>query len=235
MQQRREADPRLALVERFFAGTGPSYDFMVNAATFGIDRLWKRRIVDAIPPHALSIVDLACGTGISTLAIAKRFPRSRIVGVELREEYLQHARRKVQNEGLEHVELVLSRAEDFLPAERFDCISSSYLAKYAELPTLVANAHSLLNEDGVFIAHDFTYPAKPALVRIWRAYFAVMQRVSPVLFPSWNEIYYGLPELIERTKWLQELPPLLEEHGFRNIEVTHLTAYGSALVRAERA
>ena len=39
------SDSRVQLVERFFAGTGSSYDFMVNAATFGIDRVWKRRIV----------------------------------------------------------------------------------------------------------------------------------------------------------------------------------------------
>ena len=44
--QREKRDSRLELIERLFAGTGTTYDFMVNAATFGIDRLWKRRIAE---------------------------------------------------------------------------------------------------------------------------------------------------------------------------------------------
>ena len=55
-------DPRLALVERFFQGTGDSYDCMVDAATFGIDRLWKRRIAQLVPARSRRVADLACGT-----------------------------------------------------------------------------------------------------------------------------------------------------------------------------
>jgi predicted TPR repeat methyltransferase len=99
-----ESDPRLALVERFFRGTGGSYDTVVNVATFGIDRLWKRRIVSQIPAGAGRILDLACGTGISTIAIARRFPNSRIVGVELREEYLALARHKVRRHRMHNVD-----------------------------------------------------------------------------------------------------------------------------------
>jgi hypothetical protein len=68
MNAKGSSGARLALVERFFEGTGPSYDFMVNAATLGIDRLWKRRLVDLIPSNPARVLDLACGTGISTLA-----------------------------------------------------------------------------------------------------------------------------------------------------------------------
>src|SRR5918992_5533695 len=150
------SDPRLALVERFFRGTGTTYDAVVNVATFGIDRLWKRRIVSQIPAGAERILDLACGTGISTLAIARRFPDSRIVGVELRDEYLELAREKLRRGDVRNVELVLSRAEDYRSSEPFDCISSSYLAKYADLPLLVRNCGGMLKEGGVLLMHDFT-------------------------------------------------------------------------------
>src|SRR4051812_18361335 len=116
---------RLALVERFFQGTGESYDFMVNAATLGIDRLWKRRIGELIPPHSRRVADLACGTVISTLSIARRLPDCHVVGVELRGEYLEIAREKVRRLKLANIELVLSRAEDYSSQMPFDCISSS--------------------------------------------------------------------------------------------------------------
>ena len=81
-----EADPNLALVHRFFSGTGTTYDFIVNATTFGIDRRWKRIFIDQIPPSPARVLDLACGTGILTFGIARRYPNWRVVGVDLQDE-----------------------------------------------------------------------------------------------------------------------------------------------------
>jgi demethylmenaquinone methyltransferase/2-methoxy-6-polyprenyl-1,4-benzoquinol methylase len=227
-------DPRLALVERFFRGTGATYDLVVNFATFGIDRLWKRRIVGSIPTSSQRILDLACGTGLSTLAIARRFPSARIVGVELREEYLALAREKVRALGTSNIELVLSRAEDYRAAEPFDCIASSYLAKYADLPRLVRNCRGMLHSGGVLLTHDFVLPPRRSLVALWRVYFRALQLVGGALLPSWNEIYYGLPKLIEETRWLAELEQALADNGFRDVRTDYLTAYGSALVSARK-
>ncbi|TFZ03085.1 methyltransferase domain-containing protein [Ramlibacter henchirensis] len=228
-------DPRLALVERFFQGTGNSYDWMVNAATFGIDRLWKRRIAQLVPPRSRRVADLACGTGISTFAIARRLPHCQVVGVELREEYLAIAREKARRQALPNVEFVLSRAEDYRSQAPFDCISSSYLAKYADLPRLVANARDMLEPGGLFLMHDFTYPPKPYLVSVWRLYFKALQRLGSPLFPAWREIFQGLPQLIEQSRWPQELPAALQAHGFAEIRRLDLTLYGSAIVTARRA
>lgn len=227
-------DPRTALVERFFRGTGSTYDLVVNVATFGIDRRWKRRLVSLIPSGAERILDLACGTGISTLAIARRFPHSRVVGVDLREEYLAIARDKVRRLRLSNVELVLSRAEDYRAAQPFDCISSSYLAKYADLPLLVRNSREMLKDGGLLLMHDFTLPPNPALVAIWRLYFRALQLVGGALLPAWREIYHGLPQLIEETRWLRELQEALAANRFSGINVEHLTAYGSAIVVARK-
>lgn len=229
-----KTDPRLTLVERFFSGTGDSYDFMVNFATLGIDRLWKRRIVELVPPNARRVLDLACGTGISTLAIARRYPHCHVVGVELRDEYLQIAREKVRNLGAQNVELVLSRAEDYRAGEPFDCISSSYLAKYADLKRLTRNSKEMLNENGLLLMHDFTYPPKAYLIWTWRLYFKTLQLAGSRIFPAWREIYYGLPHLIEATRWVSELEEALKENGFKDIRVENLTAYGSAIVTARR-
>ena len=227
-------DPRLALVERFFRGTGSTYDRVVDLATFGIDRRWKRRIVRMIPPDAARICDLACGTGISTLAIARAFPRATVIGVELREEYLALARAKLARLGIANVELVLSRAEDYRPSTPFDCVAASYLAKYADLPRLVAGCRAMLKDGGLLLMHDFTFPPGRARIALFRAYFWALQRVGRALLPQWREIYYGLPALIEGTRWLPELQDALRAGGFRDIRVEHLTLYGSAIVSARR-
>jgi len=229
------ADARVEIVERFFDGTGPTYDAMVHWATLGIDRLWKKRMVAAIPAQATRVLDLACGTGISTLAIARARQQCHVTGVELREEYLAIARQKLAREPLPNVTLVLSRAEDFRSEERFDCISSSYLAKYADLPRLLDSNAAMLAPGGVLLMHDFSLPPVAFLRAVWRAYFAIMQQTVARAIPSWREIYYGLPRLIESTQWLEELPPLLRERGFTDVRTDYFTLYGSAMVSARKA
>jgi demethylmenaquinone methyltransferase/2-methoxy-6-polyprenyl-1,4-benzoquinol methylase len=227
-------DSRLATVHRFFSGTGRTYDAMVHYATFGIDGRWKRRMVGLLPPNPERVLDLACGTGISTVAIARRFPHCHVIGVELREEYLEIARQKVQTLGLRNIEFILSRAEDYRSTELFDCVTASYLAKYADLQCLVPIIKELLTGVGILVIHDFTYPPKPSLVWLWRLYFWILQRVGSRLFPAWREIYYGLPKLIQDTRWVPELIQALNAHGFKDIQVEYLTAYGSAIVMARK-
>jgi demethylmenaquinone methyltransferase/2-methoxy-6-polyprenyl-1,4-benzoquinol methylase len=228
-------DPRLDLIERFFAGTGPRYDAMVHWATFGIDALWKRRMLELIPEGSGPILDLACGTGLSTLSIARRFPQRRIVGVELREEYLRIAREKVARHAITNVDLVLCRAEDFGSPLQFDCVTSSYLAKYADLPLLVRRCRDMLRPQGLFMMHDFTFPPKPWLVALWRFYFMIMRNTVARVFPEWHAIYDGLPRLIEESRWLTILQDALARTGFSQIRLDYLTLYGSAIITATRA
>lgn len=232
--QESRSDPRIDLVHRFFKGTGTTYDAMVAYATFGIDGRWKRRIVDQLPPNPERILDLACGTGISTLAIAERFPHCRVIGVELRAEYLEIAERKVRQLGVRNVEFVLSRAEDYRCREPFDGVVSSYLAKYADLERLIPVSKELLKAGGVVVMHDFILPPKVYLVPVWRLYFRGLQRICDFFFPSWREIAYGLPRLIETTRWIPQATKALHGNGFQDIRLEYLTAYGAALITAKK-
>ena len=225
-------ESRLALVERFFTGTAGSYDFIVNATTLGADRRWKRRIVASIPPHAQHILDLASGTGILTFAIAASFPRARIVGVELREEYLQVSRRRARERGIDNVEFVLGRAEDYIADRPFDAIVSSYLAKYADLTVLTQNARAMLDPGGLLLMHDFTYPSTALAERLWRQQFGVIRPVFGTLFPSWRNAFDGLPALIEKTRWVSQLVEALRRSGFDDIRSEELSAYGATMVSA---
>ena len=223
-------ESRLALVERFFAGTADSYDFIVHATTLGADGRWKRRIVDAIPKGARRILDLASGTGILTFAVAERFPEAQVIGVELRDEYLQIARRRARERGLDRVEFVLGRAEDYREG-RYDAIVSSYLAKYADLAVLAHHARSMLEPGGLVLMHDFTYPSNPTAERWWRLQFALIQPVFGTLYPAWRPAFAGLPQLIRETRWVEEWVGSLRSHGFDPV-VEELSAHGATMVTA---
>src|ERR1017187_4669580 len=97
---------KLEVVQRFFSGTGFSYDQVATMCTCGFDMYWKKRIIEKIPDRPACIIDQACGTGILTLKIARRFPGCQVIGVELRDEYLTIAREKARTLGIRNVDFI---------------------------------------------------------------------------------------------------------------------------------
>jgi demethylmenaquinone methyltransferase / 2-methoxy-6-polyprenyl-1,4-benzoquinol methylase len=226
--------PDISLVHRFFAGTGTSYDHIVNLCTFGFDRLWKQKMLEKIPQGAKRIMDQACGTGIFTCRIAQEFPQCQVIGVDVLDEYLAIAREKTRKLRLSNVSFVLGRAEDVLLEEGFDCITSSYLAKYADLGGLIRNTKMMLRDGGNLILHDFTYPRNRAFSVIWELYFKLLQTVGSWKYPSWKTVFDGLPGLLRDTRWVSESEIFLQEYNFSNTAVEYFTFGTSAIVTAQK-
>jgi demethylmenaquinone methyltransferase/2-methoxy-6-polyprenyl-1,4-benzoquinol methylase len=223
------------LVQRFFSGTGTSYDQIVNLCTFGFDSLWKKRILSKIPQEPIRILDQACGTGILTFKMAQKYPESQIIGVDITEEYLSIAKCKAEERGFNNVELILGKAEEVLLNRTFDCITSSYLAKYADLGILIGNARSMLRDGGSLIIHDFTYPVNQTFALVWEFYFKILQTIGKQCYPEWKTVFYELPGFLRTTRWVIQLVKTLETNRFANITVEYLTLGTSAIVTAKRA
>jgi demethylmenaquinone methyltransferase / 2-methoxy-6-polyprenyl-1,4-benzoquinol methylase len=221
-------------VQRFFSGTGTTYNRIVNLCTFEFDRLWKQKILHAIPEGSSRILDQACGTGILTLKIARRFPQARIVGIDLTAEYLAVARKRARALGLNYLEFIQGRAEEVRPDLIFDCITSSYLAKYADLERLIGTNKHLLRSGGTLIMHDFTYPANPVFARVWEFYFKLLQTIGAWNYPQWKTVFDELPGFLRETQWARELVRSLRKNGFSEITHTSLTWGTSAIITARK-
>lgn len=228
------SDPRLALVERLFAGTGPTYDLIVNLCTAGVDMWWKRQILARLPPDPKRIVDLAAGTGILTFTLARRFPNCHVIGVELRAEYLDIAKAHAARGRVANVEWILSRAEDIRLSDPVDAITSSYLAKYADPSRLARTMNQMLRDGGLIVAHEFTYPSGPVLAWAWELYFKLLPPIGSRLYPRWRTIFYELPGLVRRTAWVQDITQALQAEGFVDIKFESLTWGGAGLITARK-
>lgn len=229
-----EATSKLEVVDRFFSGTGSSYDKIVVLGTCGLDKYWKSLLLARIPQRPARIVDQACGTGIVTVEIARRYADCRVTGVELREEYLDYAREKARALGLTNVDFVLGRAEDIVVDGPCDCITSSYLAKYAELPLLAQNSARMLRPGGLVIAHDFTCPSNPVFRSIWLAYFQILRWVGKRAFPEWRIVFDELPSFLRQTRWVDELTAALRDNGFCDVRAESLSFGAAAIVTARK-
>ena len=228
-------DDGIALVHQFFPGTGSTYDHIVNLCTIGFDRWWKKKMLEKVPVETTRILEQACGTGILTVQIARKFSHALIIGVDATEEYLAIAKEKAARMNLDNVHFILGRAEDVLLDQGFDCITSSYLAKYAELGDLIRNVRNMLRDRGVLVMHDFTYPSNHLFAYAWELHFKLLQTIGAWRYPQWKAVFDGLPGLLRETKWTGELMRSLRENGFSDITIESLTFGASAMVTAKKS
>src|ERR1700755_279784 len=102
-------------------------------------------------------------------------PLCRIVGADLQDEYRGIARKKADALQLTAVEFIHGKAEDVVLEGDFDCITSCYLAKYADLTRLVSQAHDMLRDGGMLIMHELTYPTGLVFGFFWHIHFRLLQ------------------------------------------------------------
>lgn len=226
-------EKRDSIVRSFFPGTGKSYDTVVNIFTLGLDIYWKRAIYKCVPPSK-RILDLACGTGIVTLGLARRHPDAEIVGVDITDDYLAVYRDRIQKNKIK-AKFISGNAEKVKLDGLFDAVVSSYIPKYVDPDILLDNIAPHIKPGGVIVVHDFTLPPNIFARSVWSAYNRIMNFIGIRWFPEWKEVFdAGLTRLIRETRWLETFPDALARHGFTNIQKKYLSLGSSGIVWAEK-
>ncbi len=111
----------------------------------------------------IRVADVHCGGGRWLVAMARRFPASRFVGVESEPDSAERARRNVDAEGVgdrvEIVETDLSRADEGLG--RFDLIYLQYALHRPEAVASLAAGWRMLEPGGQLVIQDWCAPEDP--------------------------------------------------------------------------
>lgn len=100
------------------------------------------------------ILDFGCGSGSSTIILARMFPKTDIVGIDLEKDHLQIANSRAKYYGFNNLEFLLSPNGDNLPENigKFDYIILSAVYEHllpSERTNLITKLWNLLNTDGV--------------------------------------------------------------------------------------
>lgn len=102
------------------------------------------------------VLDIGTGAGFPGLPLAITEPERSFVLLDSNNKKIQFVRHAVLALGLDNVEAVRSRAEDFAPGEGFDTVIARAVAELAELARLAGH---LVGEGGMFVALKGRYPA----------------------------------------------------------------------------
>jgi len=92
--------PEAEAVNRMFAGIARRYDLANRVISMGIDRGWRRRLVEmAARGGPKRVVDLATGSGDVAIALKKRLPGAEVTGLDFCEPMLEVARERLRKDG----------------------------------------------------------------------------------------------------------------------------------------
>ncbi len=216
-----------------FSEIAGSYDLANRLLSFGTDLGWRKKAVEAAEPQVgQEVLDMCCGTGDVAMAFAKAQPGlKRIVGCDFSKTMVELAMQK-QAKLAKEGELEFKNFQwcegDCLATqfddESFDIVSCALgLRNMVDLSAALKEMHRVLKPDGRVCILEFSLPKNILSRCVYLLYFHF---VLPVIGGAISGKFGAYRYLVATVrKWDREvdLPGALEQAGFSEVKITHLT------------
>lgn len=205
-------------IRRLFNKIAPDYDRLNHILSLNIDRRWRRkavrRLADTSEP--LRVLDVACGTGDFTIAIARKLPQgSVVVGVDISEGMLAIGREKVARAGIE-AEMLVADCEA-LPYNdgEFDRIAVGFgVRNFENLERGLGEMFRVLRPGGKLVILELSIPQNPLIRGLYKWYFLKVLPVVGGWLSGERGAYEYLPASVLQFPLPERFSEMLREAGF---------------------
>jgi demethylmenaquinone methyltransferase / 2-methoxy-6-polyprenyl-1,4-benzoquinol methylase len=227
---------KAARVRAMFDQIAPRYDLLNHVLSLNVDKLWRAKTVRALAdvlsrPNAVAL-DLCCGTGDLSLALAQRTEAS-VVGLDFSRPMLDHAHAKANRTRIAFVQGDASGVP--FPDAAFDAVTIAFgLRNLASVERGVAEIYRLLAPGGRAAILEFSRPVVPVFRELFGFYFShVLPRIGGVVSGSYGAYTY-LPESVKSFPDQRRLRAIMESAGFDNVRYSNLSGGIAALHLGDR-
>lgn len=163
-------------IRKMFDGIAPSYDRLNHLMSLGVDRRWRRRalreIVDGTPQQVL---DVACGTGDSTIAVARAAAAGSLVtGADISEGMMALVAEKAEKAGVaDRIRLVVADGEALPFADAsFDRVTCAFgIRNFEHKEVGLKEFHRVLKPDGRAVILELSVPRNRVIRSLYDLYF----------------------------------------------------------------
>jgi len=238
----REASAR---VREMFGKIAPRYDFLNHFLSGHMDRLWRRKVVrrfaDILQREDALVLDLCCGTGDLTIALARGGPAT-VIGSDYALPMLVRAieKSKKYSPGGSHSQNLAGYVEaDALQlpyaANSFDLVTDAFgFRNLANYDRGFAEIFRVLRPGGQIGILEFNEPTGEYFGRIFRLYMKhILPRLGRIISGS-KTAYSYLPASVEKFPTPDVLAAKLSAAGFTNPTYELWTGGCVALYRATK-
>jgi len=211
------------------------YDTLNRVLSLGIDQGWRRRTAAALGQPA-EVLDLATGTADLALAVARRHPRARVMGVDPSAGMLDIGRAKVARAGLaDRIVLQQGSAEALeFAAGRFDAATIAFgIRNVPDRPAALREMARVTRPGGVVAVLELGEPRVGALAALARLH---VRHVVPLVggLVSGRRAYRYLQSSIAAFPPAEEFAAMMRAAGLADVRAEALT-FGACILFVGRA
>ncbi len=228
-------EARAAKVNDLFARIARRYDFLNDLQSFGLHRLWKRRVVNlALPSASTRALDLCCGTGDITFALAQRGADA--TGLDFSPQMLEVAGERKVKSSLANLKFIQGDAQKIpFAANSFDIVTVGYgLRNLTSWEEGVDEMFRVGKPGARLIVLDF---GKPSNV-LWRAIYFTHLRLSVpligLLFCGNAQAYAYILESLKHYPAQLAVAEKMRSLKLKNVKVINLLGGAMAINYGEK-
>ena len=211
--------PESGKIESLFDDIAPKYDGLNKFMSFGLDRVWRRKLVRALQGADVNtVLDVATGTADVAVSLARA--GYSVTGVDISEQMLQIGRKKVAAQGLEP-QVTLSRANaEALPfaTGAFDAATVAFgVRNFENLNAGLCEMCRVLKNGGRIVVLELSYPDNPVLLALYKIYSL---HVIPFVCGAVSgnvAAYRYLPKSVLQFPKSEAFMTILRASGFENV------------------
>ena len=202
-------------IRSLFDTIAGDYDFLNHLLSLGADRRWRRLALREIvaPEQPQRILDLACGTGDFSIAIARKMAAgSQLTGLDLSEGMLAIMRKKLARKGLEAKIRTLcgDACATGLPDASFDRITIAFgIRNFPDREAGLREVLRLLRPGGKIVILELSVSENPVIGSVYKLYFKhILPIIGGAVSGDWKAYRY-LPASVlafpNRTQWMETM------------------------------
>jgi len=209
-------------VKRIFDSIAVRYDFLNHLLSFGFDFYWRKKALKLTGLNSESILlDVACGTGDVAIE-AKKLGVERIIGADFSHNMLKLFAEKSEWIKGKSIQMVAENIP--LKDQSVTNITVAFgVRNFYDIQKAFHSFHRVLKQNGKATIIEFRMPSNKIFKALYKFYF---KRILPFIggiISGDKEAYKYLPNSVEEFDEKINMPELLNNSGFKKIEIYNLT------------
>jgi demethylmenaquinone methyltransferase/2-methoxy-6-polyprenyl-1,4-benzoquinol methylase len=220
-------------VESLFNELAPNYDSMNSLISLGRHRKWRQVAMKELQQlTGAFVIDVCCGTGDWTVALAKAVgPSGRVVGLDFSEDMLAIAKQKITAAGVsDRVTFVAGDAMQLPYTDNeFDVATIGFgLRNVPDANRVLKEMVRVVRPGGQIESLETSQPTLPLFKLGWWLYFKTVPVMAQFAVGKYREYSY-LQQTAKQFVSAKELAQMFRQAGMINVSYRPLTFGAAAL------
>ena len=210
-----------------FDSISGSYDFNNKLLSAGIDKLWRKQLVNEVEAiNPTTVLDVATGTGDVAIALTDRMENLSVTGIDISEGMLEMGRVKIKALKREYrIDLQYGDAE-FLNYKdnTFSAATVAFgVRNFEELNKGLAEILRVLEKNGKLVILEFSKPTGQPVAGLFKFYFSKILPLIGRITSKDKTAYTYLYESVQAFPEGEDFVNILDSIGYQKAKCKRLS------------